>query len=383
MNKPLLHYSISTPSNIALIKYWGKSSAQIPRNASLSLTLDQARTHWSCSFYKKELCSHFQEWEKEFFFEDQPHQRFEKKIFHQMDFFYESLRSQPYFTQIQSFLQHTKCVIKSSNSFHHSAGIASSASSMAGLALCLKMLEEHFSFSHQAFLPFKSGLLSEQHRSSAWISQISSLARHFSGSASRSLEGPLVLWGKHDHEIKSSWEWGTPLTLSPGPLVHLKNAILVVSSKEKPYSSSAGHRLMDEHPWAAARYEHAQSHLSDLLRSFQEQDEKRWINIIEREAMMLHALMMSSQPSIYYLMPQTWNIIHTLQHWREQSGACLAYTLDAGPNVHLLYPERDAHLVEPFINNELKHYCEQEMILWDRQGMGAIIHDYQWEGKVL
>ena len=118
-----------SPSNLAIIKYWGKYGRQLPRNPSISITLDQAFTETTLEYQPKIGAD--EGIELEFLFDNQPNEAFRTKLLK----FLESI------TDIFPFLRQLKLKIKSYNSFPHSAGIASSASSMSALALCLCTLE--------------------------------------------------------------------------------------------------------------------------------------------------------------------------------------------------------------------------------------------------
>jgi diphosphomevalonate decarboxylase len=95
-----------------------------------------------------------------------------------------------------------------------------------------------------------------------------------------------------------------------------------------------------------------------------------FINIIESEALQLHALMMCSNPSFILMKPNTLRIIEEVRRFRSETNIPLCFTLDAGPNVHLLYPENEAEKVEKFIKNELVTYCNQGRWIADHVGDG-------------
>jgi len=95
------------------------------------------------------------------------------------------------------------------------------------------------------------------------------------------------------------------------------------------------------------------------------------MEIVESEALTLHAMMMSSNPYFILMKPNTLEIINKIWDFREKTGLPVCFTLDAGANVHVLYPEKDAKKVFEFIKNELVAYCENEQYLCDRIGDGA------------
>jgi len=334
------------PSNIALVKYWGKYGNQLPRNASISFTLNNAFTETSVKYTAKTDGS--KNIDLKFLFEGQENPKFAEKI----QKFLESII--PHFP----FLPHFYLEINSSNSFPHSTGIASSASSMAALALCLTDIEN----------TLDGGLFP-----SAFFEKASMIARLGSGSACRSVFPYLSVWGKHANIAFSSNEHGIPFHDTVHPVFKtFKDAILIVSSDEKSVSSRAGHALMDGNPFAESRYQQAETHLTDLVGYLKDGNLDKFGEIVENEALTLHALMMCSTPSYMLMLPNTLKIIDLIKNYRSEKGVPLYFTLDAGPNVHLLYPEENAAEVETFIRESLLMYCEQGKVIYDQVGKGPV-----------
>jgi diphosphomevalonate decarboxylase len=65
-------------------------------------------------------------------------------------------------------------------------------------------------------------------------------------------------------------------------------------------------------------------------------------------------------------------MIEILRNYRQQTGHQVYFSLDAGPNLHILYPEDIVHEIRPFIENELVQYCEDEMWIPDWVGNGPV-----------
>ena len=127
---------------------------------------------------------------------------------------------------------------------------------------------------------------------------------------------------------------------------------------------------MDGHPWAKARYAQAEGNLERLLEAIRAENEEEIVGIIENEALSLHALMMSS-PAGYRLMNEhTWSIIDRIRRYRESTGSFIAFTLDAGPNVHMLYKGKDRGQVMEFIREELLQFCDNGHWIDDSLGQG-------------
>lgn len=338
----------SSPSNIALVKYWGKYGDQLPQNPSISFTLDYARTEMVLNFSPKENVQKSNDIDLTFSFEGQNNLKFEEKI---RAFFKKLLPSHPYLGQL-SF------DISSSNSFPHSAGIASSASSMSALALCICSLENKL-FNHL--------------KDHEFLEKASFLARLASGSACRSVFPLCASWGKSSSIPSSSNECGTPLAAHLNPVFKTyKDAILLVSKKEKNVSSRAGHKLMEDNPFASTRYNQANQHIGLLMNALALGDLDTFIQITELEAMTLHALMMSSSPYFLLLEPNTIRLIKKIRAFREETKIPVCFTLDAGPNIHLLYPEAFQDAVSAFIQDELSLDCEQNKWISDQVGDGQI-----------
>ncbi|RLD73314.1 MAG: diphosphomevalonate decarboxylase [Bacteroidetes bacterium] len=335
-----------SPSNIALIKYWGKKEKQIPANPSLSFTLSKSYTETSIVYKEKD---NSYSGSLKFMFEGKENVPFQKKI---EGFLNNITLYFPFLTEIQ-------LIIDSHNSFPHSAGIASSASSMSALALCLCSIEKrHF------------GTLN---RADEFFTKASFIARLGSGSASRSLFPYAATWGEIIENSISSDEFASVLPFDLHPrFKNYKDAVLIISKQVKKISSTVGHGLMKGHPFAKERFKQAKNNLKHLLSDLQSGNEERFIEIVEKEALTLHALMMSSNPGFILMEPNTLKVIEKIRDFRENKGIKLCFTLDAGPNVHLLYSDNDSDEVEKFIKHELVPYCEDKFWIADKLGEGPI-----------
>lgn len=339
------NFTWQAPSNIALVKYWGKKQDQIPANPSISFTLDNCRTTTSIGFKRKD--KEDDHWIFEIFFEGKKKDEFRGKI-------------ETFLNRIGkycSYLKDYELTIKTENSFPHSSGIASSASGMSALALCIMSLEKEL-----------DPEISEEY----FTKKASFLARLGSGSACRSVEGPLVVWGKHNGIENSSNLYGTPYTLQVHPkFEEYRDTILLVDKGIKQVSSSVGHNLMHDHPYAEARFQQAHQNLEKLKQVFKTGDLEKFISIVESEALSLHAMMMSSNPYFLLMKPNTLEVINKIWEFRKETGLPVCFTLDAGANVHVLYPKKEEQEIFEFIKNELVVYCEKEQYLCDAVGIGA------------
>ncbi|MFS4483717.1 diphosphomevalonate/mevalonate 3,5-bisphosphate decarboxylase family protein [Hyunsoonleella sp. 2307UL5-6] len=334
----------SSPSNIALVKYWGKKAHQIPENPSISFTLNNCKTITNLSFTTKEKEGKFS---FEVYLDGEKKDDFKPKI-------------ETFFNRVElyvPFLRNYHFKIETSNTFPHSSGIASSASGMSALALCLMSIEKEL----------KGDILEVD-----FIKKASFLARLGSGSACRSLEGDIVVWGSHDKINGSSNLFGVkyPYTVHQN-FKNYQDTILLVDKGEKQVSSTVGHNLMHGHPFAQERFKQADKNLSDCITILKDGDLDKFTALVESEALTLHAMMMTSMPYFILMKPNTLEIINKIWAFRNKTNSKVCFTLDAGANVHVLYPESESMRVLEFIKNELVAYCQNGQYICDVIGLGA------------
>ena len=338
-------FTWKVPSNIALVKYWGKRQPQLPENPSISFTLSESFTKTSVTFNK--LKQPNKSISYDFYFEGKKKDSFKPKI----DAFFK--RVSPYLSFIHSY----SMIICSENSFPHSSGIASSASGMAALSLCLMAMEEALNtdISHRYF-----------HQKASF------LARLGSGSASRSIEGPLVVWGKHDSIKDSSDLFGVKFSQPVhNNFKNYQDSILLVDKGEKQVSSTVGHNLMNNHPFAQKRFVQANENMVKISEALTTGDLKAFISIVESEALTLHAMMMTSHPYFILMKPNTLEIINKIWEFRNKTNSNVCFTLDAGANVHVLFPEKEKEIVNKFITTQLLQFCQKNHYISDSVGLGA------------
>lgn len=335
--------TVKAPSNIALIKYWGKKEPQLPCNPSVSFTLSEALTETEVSWDFENL-SPKEEVDLSFHFGGDHSQKFADRIRRYLN----SL------IPLYPFLGQLKLSIRTRNSFPHSAGIASSASAMASLALALCALERKF------FNSFKS--------EDEFLRKASYLARLGSGSAARSIYGGVVSWGHFNDE--TSDEYASSVLNLHTMFEEYRDSILIVDSKPKSVSSSEGHKIMNVSPYSKVRFDLAKQKVKDLIKVMQKGDLEHFINIVENEALELHGMMLASNYML--LKPQTLTLIEELRAFRKESAVPVCFTLDAGPNLHLLYPSVYTQKVRAFIDQMKPHY---ESFLHDQVGQGPQIND--------
>ncbi len=290
-------FSLSSPSNIAFIKYWGKYGRQLPMNASISMTLKECRTIFDVE-YRLDGAG------IELYFDGEKNEKFEnrfKKILVSIE-------------DVYPLAEKLYLKINSRNTFPHSAGIASSASAMSALAMSLLKIEE-----------------------SQDLQRASLMARLASGSASRSVYPNYSVWGNHTLIENSTNEYAVEFSDFHPDFSQMCDSIIIVDENEKSVSSSAGHSLMNSHPYREGRIDQANENFRVLVNAMKSGEFADFGNILENEALSLHALMMSSDPSYLLLRPKSIQVIEELRINRGELP--IYFTIDAGPNIHVIYPK--------------------------------------------
>ena len=339
-------YQWTAPSNIALVKYWGKKENQIPANPSISFTLNHCKTITRLSFTKKVKTDDFS---FDLLFEGQPREDFKPKI---LTFFKRIFPYCPY-------LKQHHFTIDTQNTFPHSSGIASSASGMAALSMTIMSLEKDL-----------DPTITEEY----FYQKASFLARLGSGSACRSVKGKVVIWGEHADVPASSNLFGVPFPTQIHDLFsNFQDTILLVDKGEKQVSSTVGHDLMIGHPYAENRFNQAHENLAKIKLTLENGNLDTFIQIVESEALTLHAMMMTSLPYFILMKPNTLEIINKIWAFRNNTKIPVCFTLDAGANVHVLYPEYVSNVVLEFIKKELVAYCQNGQYICDQIGNGSVV----------
>ncbi len=279
-------------ANIAFIKYWGNlnDDLRLAMNGSISMTLDMLRTVTTV-----ELSPALAEDEIEV---DgvEPFPGAKARIVAHLDRL-RTLAGKP-----------LKARVASVNDFPTGVGLASSASGFAALTLA-------------AAAAFEMGLEDRE---------LSALARLGSGSATRSIWGGYVEWvagTEHEESFASQ--------MAPPEHWEICDCIALVSTETKAVASSEGHKLAKSSPLYSARLSQVKEDLDRVREAILSRDFESLGSVAEREALSLHAIMMTSQPSLLYWTPATVRVIKEVRNWREE-GRSVYFTIDAGPNLHLL-----------------------------------------------
>jgi diphosphomevalonate decarboxylase len=278
--------------NIAFIKYWGDrdSELRLPANGSISMNLDGLTARTQVIF-------------DEIYTQDTLTLNDEQT-------------SGPALTRVIQFLDLVRALagktlyaaVESQNNFPTRAGIASSAAAFAALSLAA---------SHAIGLD-----LSEQ--------ELSRLARRGSGSACRSIPAGFVEWQPGTSDLDSYAQ-----SIAPDDYWNLVDCIAIIQTSPKKIGSSEGHRLAATSPLQSARLADAPHRLDICRKAILERDFEALARICELDSNLMHAVMMTSSPALFYLEPASLEIMKAIPDWR-QAGLPVFYTVDAGPNIHIL-----------------------------------------------
>jgi diphosphomevalonate decarboxylase len=338
--QPTFASAWKSPSNIAFIKYWGKKTGQLPANPSLSMSLTEAFTDTQVFSFTKGPGF------PAITLNGNPAHLFLGKISGLLS---AMLADYP-------VLANFSYQIETQNSFPHSTGIASSASGLSAFALCM--------------LDIAWMAAGRESGTDDFFQRASFYARLGSGSACRSLYPGYTAWGKSAALPGSSDDYAIPVNDKiHRDFLDLHDTILIVSSEPKAVSSTAGHAKMTAHPFADARILQAENNMSDILISLEKGDFDAFGKVAESEALTLHSLIMTAETGTILLEAGSLQIIKAIREGRKQ-GFPVFFTIDAGPNIHLVYPGNQANKVKTFIQQELLPYCENQKVIYDTCGQG-------------
>ncbi len=343
MNQQYKQVCFEAPSNIAFVKYWGKHGRQLPNNPSISMTLTTCKSIFNIEYLLEDQGKGVES----FFFENQENEKFK-------------IRISKYLNDIADVYPLSKRLtlkIMSKNTFPHSAGIASSASAMGALACCLAQIEVDNSFLDM----------------DEYTNRASFLARLASGSACRSIQGKYVTWGKNTVNNGTD-DYAAKVSEVHPVFENLCDSVLIVSGEEKAISSSVGHQMMEGHSYNEARISQANENYTSILTALKNGNLALFGTILENEALSLHALMMSSNPPYILLKPHSLILIEKIRELRIKHDLHMYFTIDAGPNIHLIYPLAEKDKVFKLIEEHFRPFCES--VIHDEAGNGARqLHD--------
>jgi diphosphomevalonate decarboxylase len=280
------------PANIAFIKYWGRKDAKLrlPYNPSISMNLSACTTTTTVEFSP--------DFEKDFISKGFD----EKRILAHIDM----LRARAGVV--------LRVRISTKNSFPASAGIASSASGFAALTMAAS-----------AALGLK---FSEK--------ELTGLARLGSGSACRSIPDGFVKWdGEYAYSLYPPEYWD------------IRDILVVVDTNIKKISSSEGHDQVTTSSWFKQRLAKLPERIGRFEKALKTKNFQQFGEIIEEDCLDMHHVMQTQDPPLYYWNESTKQVLHDIK----KSGIPAYFTIDAGPNVHIICEGNDEKRVTEFFRN--------------------------------
>ncbi len=310
-------------ANIAFIKYWGNrdDNLRLPANASISMNLDGLYAQTSVTWSETQT-------------EDSLILNGELNKGEACDRVAAHLNVLRQRLPISNY-----AVVESQNNFPTGAGIASSAAAFAALTVAAVAA---------------AGVELSEH-------ELSSLARMGSGSAARSVPTGFVEWRKGDTHKESFAE-----SFAPPDYWDIVDVIAVVSRDHKRVGSSAGHPSAASSDLQAARIAGADERLATCKQAILDRDFSTFAEIVELDSNLMHSVMMTSRPPLFYWLPASLAIMEQVPQWRAD-GLNVCYTLDAGPNVHCICVRKDAQRV----SDALKGMSEVLEVKMAAPGAGA------------
>ena len=319
---PIYQATAQAFSNIALIKYWGNrdQALRLPSNPSLSMNLADLKTTTHVEFDPslasdvlildgREVTGTGRERVSRFL--DQVRQLCGDTSLRGAS----SATKQSHMRSGDDFADNTRhdaahlfARVESRNNFPAGAGLASSASGFAALAV--------------AATAAASLHLNE--------TELSRLARLGSGSACRSVPGGFVEWALGE-DNRSSYAY----SIAPADHWDLRDIVALIDVEHKTVGSTEGHAVADTSPLQAARVATATDRLAQARSAVLGRDFAALADVVERDSLMMHAVMITSSPSLMYWQPATIAIMQAVVQWRA-NGLAACTTIDAGPNVHVI-----------------------------------------------
>lgn len=280
------------PSNIAFIKYWGKAdeSLRLPLNTSVSMNLSGAYTKTTVEFSSRYADDAISLIEGVFSSEE------EDRIIAALD----RIRK-------EAHIKHYARVV-TENTFPKGTGAAASASGFAALTVA-------------AFAAAKS-TRSEK--------ELTIFARQGSGSACRSIPDGFVLWEKGTNSDDSY-----AYSLYPHTYWDLRDILVIVDFSMKKVSTTVGQKGIKTSPFWKERIDGIPKKVNNIMKFLKEKNFQDFGQLVEEDCLNMHQVMQTQTPPVYYWNEVTKKIMSTVIDWRKND-LPVYFTIDAGPNIHLI-----------------------------------------------
>ncbi|MEK7096813.1 MAG: diphosphomevalonate decarboxylase [Patescibacteria group bacterium] len=304
------------PSNIAFIKYWGKKDEdlKIPENGSISMNLSNLITTTTVEFdskYKKDLIS----------INSKSNEQEENRIIKHLNLIRKKANIK------------LRAKVVSSNNFPDGTGLSSSASGFAALTVAGARA---------------AGLNLEE-------SELSILARQGSGSACRSIPNGFVEWVGEGAK-----------SLYPPKYWNIVDVVAIISQDKKDISSTDGQKLAQTSPFFETRLNNIGEKIKRFKKTLETKNFTEFGEIIEGEALELHAIMLTSTPSLIYWQPETIKLMKLAKKWRSE-GLEVYFTVNTGQDIHLIIEEKNSKALV----KKLKDIKEVKKMIINQPAIGA------------
>ncbi len=316
----------SAPSNIALIKYMGKSDLKInkPTNSSFSFCLEKLRTFVRL---KKDLSLSADKWA--------PYVRSDLRTIALSE-----KGEEKFLSHFQILKREFKLdgfyLIESANNFPSDCGLASSASSFAALTLAAHQMM--LSDPLQGRMPYRP-------------KELAKFSQRGSGSSCRSFFSPWSLWHSEGAESIQI------------PYQNLKHQVILCDESVKGVSSSEAHFRVLTSDLFKGRIERAEERLQKLINALRSEKWQQAFEICWNEFWDMHTLFHTSVPAFMYMNAHTVEVLKMLHSdWLQQKDGPII-TMDAGSNIHLLYRTDQ----ESLYNSVIKKLAPT-LALWTDEG---------------
>lgn len=288
------------PSNIAFIKYWGRKNEELrlPENGSVSMNLSNLSTTTTVEFDSQIKADSI-------LIDGKNNPEESSRVIKHLDRIRKIAKSS------------VKARVVSKNNFPSGTGLSSSASGFAALTVAAAA---------------SAGLTLNN-------KELSILARLGSGSACRSIPNGFVEW--LDGNTSST---SYAISLYPNDYWDINDVVVIASNEKKIVSTTEGQKLSKTSPFFETRLKHMPKKITVIKKAMKEKNFTAFGELLESEALELHSIMLSSTPSLIYLLPNTLRIMHAVKLWR-RSGISVYFTLNTGQDVHLICQKRDARKV--------------------------------------
>lgn len=304
------------PSNIAFIKYWGKKDEdlKIPENRSISMNLSNLITTTTVEFnpeYKKDLIT----------INNESNELEENRIIKHLNLIRKKVNID------------FKAKVVSINNFPDGTGLSSSASGFAALTLAATKAV---------------GLNLDE-------KELSIITRQGSGSACRSIPDGFVEWvGEGAKSLYPPGYWD------------IVDVVAIISQDKKDISSTDGQKSAQTSPFFKTRLLKIDRKISRLKKSLENKNFTEFGQLVESEALELHAIMLTSTPSLIYWQPETIKLMKLVKKLRRE-GLEVYFTVNTGQDIHLIIEEKNTkELVK-----KLKDIKEVKNIIVNRPAIGA------------